>query len=131
MITRWLKWVAAALTGSVILGVVLFGAELPSYLTSSTRQVRSAVKDSVPIDFELQRARDLLETMLPEIHTKIRLIAHEEVEVAALQQEIGAKKSSFWRSRSRFVSCATPWQRRKCRMPLRVGRFRALMRWRS
>ena len=54
----------------------------------STRQVRTAVKESVPIDFELQRARDLLEAMLPEIRTKVRLIAHEEVEVAALKQEI-------------------------------------------
>jgi DNA repair exonuclease SbcCD ATPase subunit len=88
MMMRWLKWSSAFLASSVVLGMFCFGTDLPSYISSSTRQVRSAVKESVPIDFELQRARDLLDAMLPEIRTKVRLIAHEEVEVAALKQEI-------------------------------------------
>jgi hypothetical protein len=95
MIMRWFCWSSALLAGLVVLGVLLFGTDLPSYLTSSTRQVRSAVKESVPIDFELQRARDLLDAMLPEIRTKVRLIAHEEVEVAALKQEIARDEKSL------------------------------------
>lgn len=88
MIMRWFKWSAVSAGGLLVLGMVVFGTDLPSYITSSTRQVRTAVKESVPIEFELQRARDLLETMLPEIQAKIRLIAHEEVEVAALKHDI-------------------------------------------
>ena len=82
MVVRWLKWGGLFSSSLLMAGVFLLGTDLPSYITCSTNRVRRAVKESVPIDFELHRARDMLEQLIPEIHTKIRLIAHEEVEVA-------------------------------------------------
>ena len=70
------QWSAVSAGGLLVLGMAVFGTDLPSYITSSTPAGATAVKESVPIEFELQRARDLLETMLPEIQAKIRLIAH-------------------------------------------------------
>jgi chromosome segregation ATPase len=50
--------------------------------------VQNAVKNSIPLKFELQRARDMLEEIIPEMHTNIKLIAQEEVEIAALKSDI-------------------------------------------
>ena len=90
MFSRWLIVGLLGTAATLGTGLLMFGRELPSYLSSSARGVRSAVQESVPIEFELQRARDLVENMLPEIHAKIRLVAHEEVEVAALSKEVDA-----------------------------------------
>ena len=46
----------------------------------------------MPIEFELKRARDLLEEIIPEMHAQIRLIAQEEVEVAALKGEMDTSR---------------------------------------
>ena len=69
-------------------GGLAFGTDAISYLTSSTRSVRSAVKDAVPIEFQLRRARDLVDDIIPEMHANIRLIAQQEVEIDALKRDI-------------------------------------------
>jgi len=88
MILRWAKWGVMGVVGIGLLGGMIFGKDMVSYVKSSARGVRAAVKDSVPIEFELRRARDMLEEIIPEVHANIRLIAQEEVEVAALKGEI-------------------------------------------
>ena len=82
MITKWVKRGLIGATGFVLVGGLLFGKDLASYVRSSARGVRTVVKDSVPIEFELRRARDLLEDIIPEMRANIQLIAEEEVEVA-------------------------------------------------
>ena len=88
MVTKLLSRGVLIVVGIVIVGGLLFGNELISYVSSSARSVQNAVKDAVPIEFELCRARDLLEEIIPEMHANIRLIAQEEVEVAALKSDI-------------------------------------------
>lgn len=73
---------------ALLVGGVLFGDELFSYLNSSIKSVQTAARDTVPIEFELKRAQDLLDDVIPEMHAKIRLIAQEEVEVANLKSDI-------------------------------------------
>jgi chromosome segregation ATPase len=88
MIIRGLKYGLIAASGVIVVGGLIFGRDLTSYLRSSARSVQTAVKESVPIDFELQRARDLIEQILPELRANVQVIAQEEVEVAHLQREI-------------------------------------------
>jgi hypothetical protein len=88
MIMKWVKLGLIGVTGLGLLGGLLFGRDAVSYVKSSAKGVRTAVKETVPIEFELRRARDLLEDIIPEMQANIRLIAQEEVEVAALKGEI-------------------------------------------
>ncbi|MBN1807090.1 MAG: hypothetical protein JW837_17715 [Sedimentisphaerales bacterium] len=94
MITKWLKTGVIAAVGLSIAGGLLFGKDVVSYICSSAKSVRTVVKDSVPIEFELKRARDMLEEIIPEMYANIRLIAEEEVEVAALKSDIVKSKES-------------------------------------
>lgn len=98
------KWIKRGVIGLVIFGVVggiLFGEELVSYVGSSLNIARKSVKDSVPIEFELRRAEDLLEQILPEIHANIRLVAQEEVELASLKKEIAESRKAIEHQKQR------------------------------
>ena len=95
MILRSVKWGVMGLVGLGLVGGMLFGRDAVSYVKSSARGVRTAVKDSVPVEFELRRARDMVEEIIPEMHANIRLIAQEEVEVAALKGEIAKGQAAL------------------------------------
>lgn len=95
MILRWAKWGVMGVVGLGLVGGMLFGKDAVSYVKSSARGVRTAVKDSVPVEFELRRAKDMIEEIIPEMHANIRLIAQEEVEVAALKGEITKGQESL------------------------------------
>jgi hypothetical protein len=88
MITKLLTKIVLVVVGVFVIGGLLFGKDVVSYVSSSIKSVRATVKDSVPIEFELSRAKDLLDQIIPEMHANIRLIAQEEVEVAALKTDI-------------------------------------------
>ncbi|HOB73161.1 MAG TPA: hypothetical protein PKG54_01420 [Phycisphaerae bacterium] len=88
MITKTIKYGILGVLGLALIGGLLFGTDLLSYASSSARSVRTAMKENVPIEFELQRARDMLEQIIPEMQANIRLIAQEEVEVANLEADI-------------------------------------------
>ncbi|MCX5645240.1 MAG: hypothetical protein NTZ17_11250 [Phycisphaerae bacterium] len=95
MILRWVKWGVMGTVGLGLLGGMLFGKDIISYAKSSAKGVRNVVKDSVPIEFELRRARDLLEEIIPEMQANIRRIAEDEVEVAALKGEIAKNREGL------------------------------------
>ena len=88
MIRKGIKHVAVVTFGTIAVGLFVFGTDVFSYVSTSARSVKTAVKDNVPIEFELQRARDMIEQILPELQANIRLIAQEEVEIATLEKEI-------------------------------------------
>ena len=88
MIGKAIKYGIFGTATAALVGGLVFGSDLGSYIKSSTRCVTSAMKDNVPIEFELRRARDLLEDILPEMQASIRTIAEQEVELAGLKAEI-------------------------------------------
>ena len=91
---KWTKRILAA--GIVVLGagVLVFGTGFGSYLRSSGRMLKTAVKDSIPVEFEIQRARDLLDDLIPEMQANLRLVAAEEVDVANLEREVQKQKEA-------------------------------------
>ena len=89
MISKSIKMGVLVLVGAALVGGLFFGKDMISYAHSSCKSVQTAVKDSVPIEFELKRAHDLLQDVIPEMHANIKLISQEEVEIAALQADIG------------------------------------------
>ena len=103
MVTKCLKITVLSVVIVLVVGGLLFGTNLKSYIWSSAKQVRSAVSDSVPIEFELLRARDLLEDIIPEMHANIRMISEEEVEVAALKADIEQSEKPLADERGRIA----------------------------
>jgi hypothetical protein len=88
MFCKMIKWGVVSAAGLTIAGGVLFGRDLSSYLTSGTRSVRGVVQDNVPIDFQLRRARDLVDDIIPEMQANVRIIAQQEIEIESLKKDI-------------------------------------------
>ena len=107
MIMKWVKLGLIGAAGFGLLGGLLFGRDAVSYVKSSAKSVRTAVKDTVPVEFELRRARDLLEDIIPEMHANIRLIAQEEVEVAALKGEISKNREALGDEQAKIATLRT------------------------
>lgn len=102
MIRKTIKYGVVGVVAIVLVGGLMFGSDLGSYMSSSARSIRASVKDNVPTEFELQRARDLLEQIVPEMHANIRLIAQEEVEVENLNRDIAHCEQSLGEEKIRI-----------------------------
>ena len=76
----------------VILGagaLVLLGLFVGrSHLRTTFGMVKQSVRDSVPIEFEIKRARQMIKDMRPEIEKNMHLIAREETDVAKLENQV-------------------------------------------
>ncbi|MBN2844354.1 MAG: hypothetical protein JXM68_14820 [Sedimentisphaerales bacterium] len=88
MFTKFVKSSLFIGLGVLLLAVLLFGSSAGSFISSSFRQVQTKVADNVPLEFELQRAKDMLEQIIPEMTANIQLISQEEVEIASLKTQI-------------------------------------------
>ena len=102
MLTKWMKRGLIGLGIFVVVGGFFFGSDLMSYVHSSAKMTQEKVKDAVPIEFELRRAQDLLEEILPEIHANIQLIAKEEVELTSLKREIQESETAIANQKQRI-----------------------------
>lgn len=102
MIFKSLKVAVVGGLSLLVLGGFVFGREMVSYVSTSANSVRVAVKDNVPIEFELQRARNMLEQIIPEMHASIRTIAQEEVELKGLKADIEEAEQSVAEERTRL-----------------------------
>ncbi len=95
MICKAIKSVVLVGLGVGLVGGLLFGREAVSYFKSAVGSVRDVAKDNVPIEFELRRARDLLNDIIPEMQANIRVIAQQEVEITNLKTDLVQSKKAL------------------------------------
>jgi hypothetical protein len=86
--------------GVLVLLGLLFGREGFSYVKTSLGWVRQGVRDAVPVEFEIGRARQMIKDLDPEIHKNMHLIAKEEVEVAHLREQLGTAEQNLAKNKS-------------------------------
>src|SRR5436305_5083156 len=95
MICKVIKYSVLTLAGGALITSLLLGSEAMSYVRSSTRSVRMAVKDNIPVEFQLRRAHDLLDDILPEMQANVRMIAQQEVEIDAAKGDVAIAQKSL------------------------------------
>ena len=104
MIRNAFRFSVLGLGGVVLLGLLVFGGSVISYLCTAQRSVKTMVEDSVPVEFQLERARDMVERIVPELKENIRVIAMEEVEIATLKREIAEGEESLVDEESKIAA---------------------------
>jgi hypothetical protein len=85
---------------AVTLLAVLFGS---SHVKTALREVRNTVKNNVSIDFEIKRARGMIEDLRPEIEKNLRRIAQEEVEVDRLETRVSKSEERLANERANIL----------------------------
>ena len=103
MLFKTLKYGLLTATCAALVGGVVFGKDLYSYLSSGSRLLRTAATDSVPMDFQLARARDLVNDLVPEMQANVRMVAQQEVEIASLREEINNAHASLDAERGKLT----------------------------
>jgi DNA repair exonuclease SbcCD ATPase subunit len=89
----------AALIGGFVLGRDAF-----SYLRTGAHSMRTAVKREVPLEFEMERARNLVEHLVPDIRRCMHVIAEQQVEVEHLQQQIARRESDLGQQKDAMLT---------------------------
>lgn len=75
--------------GAVLLvGLLIGGTSVISYVRTSAGYMADSVADSVPIEFEIERARNMIGNLVPEVRKNMHMIAKEEVRVKRLGEQI-------------------------------------------
>lgn len=70
-----------------------------SYMKCGFRTASDTVRDNVPIEWEIKRARQMIEDLKPEIARNLQVVAREEVGVQRLAAEIKSKETQLAKSR--------------------------------
>lgn len=84
MIRKLLVGGAAAL----VLGGLVVGTGINSYLRTGVSWVSQSVKDAVPVEVEMRRARQMISDLEPEIGRNMQLIAKEKYHVSRLEKQV-------------------------------------------
>ncbi len=83
-----LKKTLLSSAGAMLLAGFVFGTDTVSYFTTSAGWVRDSVKDSVPLEFEIERARTLVKDLSTDVEKNMGTIATEEVQVEKVKKQI-------------------------------------------
>ena len=77
-------------TGGAIalLSSITVGGPLLSYAKCGIQWIRGAATDSVPLEWELKRARQMIVDLKPEIEVNAKRIAHEKIQVTRLEKQL-------------------------------------------
>jgi len=89
--------------GTLLLLGLVFGTGVWSYVRTSAGYVTDAVHEAVPVDFQLRRARDMIEDLEPVIRENRTRIAWEEVKVKRLEKQIEETKARLETDKSQMM----------------------------
>jgi chromosome segregation ATPase len=67
---------------------LVFGTSAPHYVKTAFHKFRQSAKDAIPPQFEIDRAREEIAGLKPQIEKNIELLARAEVEAEHLDKEI-------------------------------------------
>lgn len=97
------KGVVGAALGAGLLAV-LYGTAAPYYAKTAIHNVRSQAKDAVPIQYEIDRARQQVAELEPAIRDNIEAIARAEVEIEYIEKEIATTETNLDREAKALVA---------------------------
>lgn len=78
--------------GILLVGALFFGYEAASYVRTSAGYIKETVKDSVPVKFQIDRARQMVKDLEPAVKEHLHMIAKEEVQLERLSKQIDASE---------------------------------------
>jgi len=87
------------------LGTLVLGTSWFSYFRTAKNEMTSAVEGAIPIEFQLKRAKDMLENELePEIRKMKHAVAESQVAVEHLQTKLDEKQETVTQRRAEIMT---------------------------
>ncbi|MCG8583414.1 MAG: hypothetical protein MI757_01720 [Pirellulales bacterium] len=89
--------------GGLLLVGLVSGTAARSYVKTVAHDVSGALHDAVPVEFEIERAKNMVADLKPEIRKNMHVIAREEVQVQQLEKQIAKIEGSLEKSQNDIV----------------------------
>lgn len=88
----------------LLAGGLFLGNETFSYLRTFGTQVRQTVKNEISVEFELQRIRDEVDSLMPEIRRHMITVAEQSVDVKDLERTLGEREKNLSEQRASILT---------------------------
>ncbi len=88
----------------LLIGGLLFGRNLVPYATTTIDKVRESMKQSIPIDQQIDMARKKLKQVEPEVRRMRYEIAKETVAIKRLNEQLVVQKSDLERKEAKIMA---------------------------
>lgn len=98
------KKMTLGVLGLALVGGLLFGGNLIPYVSTAVSKARTAAKQQVPIEFQIDAAQKQLEKIHPEIQMMVRQIAKEKSQLNRMEKELVSNKSSLETSHDQMMT---------------------------
>lgn len=92
---------------TLLLALFFFGRDAVSYVRTSTGYVKESVQSSIPMGFQLDRARGMIKDLTFEIRKNMHIIAKEEIEVERFQKQIEAAQAALAKDKEALLKLKT------------------------
>lgn len=87
-----------AIVGSLaalVVGGLVFGKDIFSYATTACNSVSEAVRSEITPEFELERIRNEIGKLMPEIRQHMTVVAEQSVDVKDLERDIATREEKL------------------------------------
>lgn len=78
-----------------LLPILFFGKDASSYFRTAKNNVRDAVKQEIPPEFEVSRVKGMVENLVPDIQQCMHVIAEQQVDIEHLQADIVRREDTL------------------------------------
>jgi len=89
---------------AMALAALIFGRDVVSYARTAWSATRDAVRQEVPLEFHVQRARTLVDQLVPAIHKTLKVIAEQQVDIEQLNKEIARRTDDMQRQKEQLLT---------------------------
>lgn len=96
------KIVLSALLATLVGGVTL-GTGLGSYVSTAWNRCTQTVERAVPVEFQIDRARQMVRDLAPEVRRSMEVLAKEEIELERLEEKIDATTKQTAKSKDEII----------------------------
>src|SRR3972149_420253 len=93
--------------------VLLFGRDAASYVSTTYRRLTTAVTDNVPVEFQIDRARTMVQDLEPEIRRSMHIIAKEEVALEQLNKQLETSEAKAAQDKREILHLQSDLQQNK------------------
>ncbi|HLA84529.1 MAG TPA: hypothetical protein VJL29_07025 [Thermoguttaceae bacterium] len=90
--------------GTAAVVAVCFGGTALSYLRTSASYVSESVQNAVPIEFQIDRARQMIADLDPVVRSNMHVIAKEEAELERLEKQVNESESRSETEREQIIT---------------------------
>ena len=96
-------WKWGAVIAAVSYLAVSYGGDAWTYLSTAGRMAASNLRANVPLEFELERARTMIDGLIPDVRKNMLVIAQEEVAVEDLRKDLERTRSDLSKQREELL----------------------------